>query len=55
MVEKCDICEAREAKYKCIRCGRNVCADDFWIMLGLCKICVPEEEYKEWKKKHFSP
>ena len=51
MDEMCEICGVRKAKYECIRCGRKVCADDFWVMLGLCKLCVPESQYKEWKKK----
>jgi len=48
----CEICGVREAKYKCIRCGRKVCSDDIWIMLGICKLCLPEAQYKEWKKRH---
>ena len=48
---KCEICGIREARYKCIKCGKKVCVDDFWIMLGICKICLPEAEMEKWRKE----
>ncbi|MCD6512328.1 MAG: zinc finger HIT domain-containing protein [Thermoplasmata archaeon] len=46
----CEICGIREAKYRCIRCGRKVCSSDYWTMLGICKLCLPEEEMKKKMK-----
>ncbi len=50
---KCQICEAREAKYRCIRCGKIACSTCFWTMLGICKECLPEEKMKEIKEEYF--
>ncbi len=48
---KCEICEVRDAKYKCIECGKLACSACFWTMLGICKECVTERQMKEWKDK----
>ncbi|MCD6171785.1 MAG: hypothetical protein J7J36_05175 [Thermoplasmata archaeon] len=48
----CEICGIREAKHVCIKCGRKVCSADFWTMLGICKLCLPEAEMKKWRKEH---
>jgi hypothetical protein len=36
----CPVCKERAATRHCIQCGRDVCAQDHWTMLGLCKGCV---------------
>ncbi len=38
---KCDVCGKNEAKYVCIGCKRNVCANCYRPMLGLCTDCAP--------------
>lgn len=45
----CEICCIRDAKYKCIECGKIACSSCFWTMLGICKECVSEEQMKECK------
>jgi len=46
---KCEICGARDAKYRCLRCGRVVCASCYWVMFGVCKECVSEDMVKKLK------
>jgi len=50
---KCEICEVREAKYRCIRCGKIACMSCFWTMLGICKECITERQMKEIKEHYF--
>ncbi|MCD6447719.1 MAG: hypothetical protein J7L58_01565 [Thermoplasmata archaeon] len=50
---KCEICEIREAKYRCIRCGKIACMSCFWSMLGICKECITEKQMKELKEQHY--
>jgi len=51
---KCEICRARDAKYRCLRCGRAVCSSCYWVMFGVCKECVSEDMVKKLKgKKDF--
>ena len=49
----CHVCEIRDAKHRCIRCGNIACLACFWIMLGICKECITEEKMKELKEHHF--
>lgn len=49
----CEICERKEAKYKCIRCGKKVCISCYWTMLGICKECISEEKMRELKEHYF--
>ncbi|HEC75864.1 MAG TPA: hypothetical protein ENI33_01220 [Thermoplasmatales archaeon] len=49
----CQICEKRDAKYRCIRCGKQVCISCYWTMLGICKDCISEEKMKELKEHYF--
>ena len=49
----CEVCEARKAKHRCIRCGKKACLTCYWIMLGICKECVTEEKMKELKEHYF--
>jgi len=50
---KCEICEIRDAKYRCIRCGKVACLSCFWTMLGICKECITEQMMKEWKEQRL--
>ncbi len=50
---KCEICEIRDAKYRCIRCGKIACMACFWTMLGICKECITEKQMKELKEHYF--
>jgi hypothetical protein len=36
----CDICGKKNALYKCKICKRNVCENDFYDEIGVCKICA---------------
>ena len=47
---KCERCEFRDAKYKCIKCEKLFCLSCFWTMIGMCKDCMTEEQMKEY---HF--
>lgn len=36
----CQICEGREARYTCERCGRAVCPQHYDDAFGLCMDCA---------------
>ena len=38
----CPLCHARPARSRCHGCQRDVCAEDHWAMLRLCRGCVPD-------------
>ena len=40
VLETCSICGVKPAKYKCKRCGRHVCEDDYDPETGLCSVCL---------------
>jgi len=48
---RCEICGVRDAKYRCLKCGRAVCASCYWVMFGVCKECISEDMLKKLKKK----
>ncbi|OYT60443.1 hypothetical protein B6U81_04770 [Thermoplasmatales archaeon ex4484_30] len=48
---KCEICMARDAKYKCIKCGKLVCPSCYWIMFGVCRECISEDIMKKWRER----
>lgn len=48
---KCEICMARDAKYKCIKCGKLVCPSCYWIMFGVCRECISEDVMKKWRER----
>ncbi|MEA2054899.1 MAG: hypothetical protein U9O96_07350 [Candidatus Thermoplasmatota archaeon] len=48
---ECRICGARNAKYRCIRCEKEVCPSCYWIMFGICKECISEEMLKKLERK----
>lgn len=43
----CHVC-GRMARLTCKACGRGVCAQDSWFMLGLCRACATEERVQAW-------
>jgi len=45
---KCRICHERPAQYRCIKCGTEVCATHYWLLLGLCKKCVSDDMLEKW-------
>ncbi|KAA0003407.1 MAG: hypothetical protein DRN33_01130 [Thermoplasmata archaeon] len=50
---RCEICGVREAKYRCIKCGRAVCPSCYFVMFGLCRDCISEDVVKKLDKKDF--
>jgi hypothetical protein len=40
----CPVCNERPSNRHCLHCDRDVCAQDHWVMLGLCKTCVTKKE-----------
>ena len=44
---KCNICEARMAKYRCMKCGKSICSTCYWVMFGLCEQCISPEMMKK--------
>lgn len=44
---KCQICEARLAKYRCMKCNKTICPSCFWVMFGLCESCISPEMIKK--------
>jgi len=35
---KCEICGEKTAKVVCIKCGRSVCKDCYFKLIGVCKM-----------------
>jgi len=50
---RCEICGVRDAKYRCIKCGRAVCPSCYFVMFGLCRDCISEDMVKKLDKKDF--
>ena len=50
----CQICNAKDAKAVCIKCGRSVCNECFIHLVGLCEKCVPRSVVEKWKQKKFA-
>ena len=46
---KCYICGEKEAKAICIKCGKPVCTEDYFHLVGLCKKCLSKEIGDKWK------
>ena len=47
----CLICGKKEAKFICIKCGKSVCPDCYFKIIGVCKQCVPESVTEKWEGK----
>ncbi|PKK85937.1 MAG: hypothetical protein CVT48_03340 [Thermoplasmata archaeon HGW-Thermoplasmata-1] len=48
----CQMCGKRDPKFKCVKCGSNVCASCYWVMFGLCKRCASNETIRKWREKN---
>lgn len=49
---RCEICDAKDAKEVCIKCGKAVCSSCYFSLVGLCEKCVSKETVEKWKNKH---
>jgi hypothetical protein len=43
----CRLCRERAAVLVCVQCQRDVCREDSWPMMGLCRECAPPEAVEE--------
>ena len=43
----CHVCATRPGVQECVSCKRPVCTQDLWVMYGLCRACLTEEELKK--------
>jgi hypothetical protein len=48
----CQKCNKRTARFRCIKCGAQVCAACYWVLFGLCKKCASEDTVQRWKGEH---
>ncbi|MGC9308810.1 MAG: hypothetical protein ACP5FL_08570 [Thermoplasmatota archaeon] len=46
---RCIICKARQAKYRCVRCGKAVCPSCFLVLYGLCRNCASPDTARRLK------
>ena len=37
---RCELCGLKYAKYNCVKCGKEVCVNCYWLQLGLCNKCT---------------
>lgn len=49
---RCEVCGARDAKYRCLKCGRVVCPSCYFVMFGLCRDCVSDDIKKKLDGKN---
>ena len=47
----CEICEEKDAKFFCLKCGRSICLSCHFKIIGVCKKCVPKETAEKWEGK----
>lgn len=47
--KRCEICKKNDAKFVCIKCGKNVCSSCYFTIVGLCKNCVSRDIAEKWK------
>ena len=45
----CEICEKKQAKLTCLKCGRSVCSSCSFNILRICKKCVPKDIAERWE------
>jgi ribosomal protein S14 len=43
---RCALCGQHEATAACVHCGARVCGGDHWVMFGLCRACLTEDEMR---------
>lgn len=51
----CVVCVDKPGSVRCLQCQRVVCAAHSWVMLGLCKACLPEERMKQARAPRLAP
>lgn len=44
LAKTCELCHERPGSMRCVHCQRTACPQDYWIMFGLCRSCLSEEE-----------
>jgi hypothetical protein len=47
---KCKICGAHMATAVCVKCGKPVCNDHYYHIIGVCEKCLSKETVEKWKK-----
>ena len=47
---KCKICGANKATAVCVKCGKPVCNDHYYHIIGVCEKCLSDETVEKWKK-----
>ncbi len=52
LIGTCSICNEKQAKFICLKCGRSVCPSCYYKIIGICKKCVPKETAEKWDGKH---
>ena len=48
---KCHICGEKEAKARCIKCGRPVCSECYFHLITVCRKCVSKDVVEKWEQK----
>ncbi len=51
----CRLCQERPSAHRCVACDRDACREDYWVMLGLCRECLTEEELAEARHREKTP
>lgn len=51
---KCSICNDKQAKFICLKCGQFVCSSCYYNIIGICKKCIPKEITEKWDGKHLN-
>lgn len=51
----CRLCQERPSAHRCVSCDRDACREDYWIMLGLCRDCLTEEELRTARERERRP
>jgi hypothetical protein len=47
---KCKICGTHIATAVCVKCGKPVCNDHYYHIIGVCENCLSKETVEKWKK-----
>ncbi len=47
---KCKICGAHSATAVCVKCGKPVCNDHYYHIIGVCEKCLSKDTVEKWKK-----
>ena len=47
---KCKICGTHSATAVCVKCGKPVCNDHYYHIIGVCEKCLSKDTVEKWKK-----